>query len=59
MSAYFDKTFFRLFFGFVGILSVSLGLFVAVQYWNERQNPEVVYVEANESNRIENQIIIE
>lgn len=47
MASYFDNTFFKFFFGFLGILALSFSLVVATQYWSDRDNPERMRVDAN------------
>ena len=36
MSKFFTKTFFHFLFGFIGILTISLGFIVFVQYYNNK-----------------------
>lgn len=51
MLKYFDNTFFKFLFGFLGILFISLALLVVTQYWgnkNSEQNQIYTEVEINQ-----------
>lgn len=39
MIKLFDTTFFRFFFGFIGLLFLSLAILLATKYWHEHRQP--------------------
>jgi hypothetical protein len=45
MAKYFDNTFFKFLFGFLGILGVSFTLLYITQYFGTKCNPEIVYAD--------------
>ncbi len=40
MLKYFDNTFFKFLFGFLGILFISLAFLVATQYWGDTESAQ-------------------